>query len=102
MCLQVSKTSNAVLGEEGEDNDLLKMQGGSVSTSLLSKPKFKGYGGAETVHTVEAARECQLEFFRRMPGVCQNCGAHNPAIKKYAPALSASCCNTQPRPTLAI
>ncbi len=84
--LQVSKASNAFLEEEGEGNDLLKMQGGSVSTEkydYYQRPRVRGAPGVETVHTVEAARECQLEFFKRMPAtLCQNCGAHNPAIKK--------------------
>lgn len=75
-----------MLGEEGEENDLLKMQGGSVSTAkddYPQKSRAKASRGAETVHTVEAARDCQLEFFKRMPpSLCQNCGCHNPAIKK--------------------
>lgn len=83
----MSKASNAFLEEEGEDNDLLKMQGGSISTEkydYYQKSRVRAAVSAETVHTVEAARECQLEFFKRMPStVCQNCGAHNPTIKKY-------------------
>ena len=87
----MSKASNAFLEEEGEDNDLVKMQGGSISTDKYDhyeKPRVKGGSGAETVHTVEAAQECQLEFFKRMPSsLCQNCGAHNPTIKKYVPIV---------------
>jgi hypothetical protein len=83
----VSKSSNEILGEEGEENDLLKMQGGSVSVKvedeIQRRPAGERGAGVETVHIVEAARECQLEFFKRMPpSICQNCGAHNPVIKK--------------------
>jgi len=56
------------------------MQGGS--RGVKEGDEERGTAGAETVHTVEAARECQLEFFKRMPADCRNCGAHNPAIKK--------------------
>lgn len=81
---QVAKASNEVLDEEGEE--ALRLQGGSFATDrddFTQRPKHKGSPGAETVHTMEAARECQLEFFKRMPGsVCANCGAHNPTIKK--------------------
>ena len=84
--VQVAKASNAVLEEEGEGNDTLRMQGGSVATDVddfRRRPKKRGAPGAETVHTVEAARDCQLEFFKRMPpSICQNCGAHNPTVKK--------------------
>ena len=86
----MAKASSSILGDEGEGNDLLKMQGGSISVmdedagGPRAKPEPHGRGrGTETVHTVEAARDCALEFFKRMPkGPCQNCGAHSPAVRK--------------------
>ena len=80
--LQVSKTSNDILGEDGDGNDMLKMQGGSFSVKEEYEDERRPGARVETVHTMEAARDCQLEFFKRMPTHCRNCGANNPAIKK--------------------
>ena len=37
-----------------------------------------------SAQTLEAMIDCISEFFKRQPssGKCQNCGCHNPAIKK--------------------
>ena len=82
--MQVSKASNDVLDDEGEE--ALRLQGGSIATDkseFVQRPRSRGSAGVETVHTEEAIRDCQLEFFKRMPATaCQNCGAHNPVIKK--------------------
>ena len=84
------KASNSILGDEGDNNDPLKMQGGSISVmdQDAAGPRVKSgprgrRSGTETVHTMEAARTCALEFFKRMPkGPCQNCGAFSPSVKK--------------------
>ena len=81
----VRKATDNLLDEEGEEK--LKLQGGSFSTEdreQQPRPRRKGgHGGSPaTVHTLEAARDAALELFRRMPANCQNCGAHNPTIKK--------------------
>lgn len=81
----MTKTSNELLGEQDKDVEDLKFQNGSHSTeeSPHRSAKRKRSRTSETVHTIEAARECQLEFFGRIPAACQNCGAYSPAIRKW-------------------
>ena len=96
--MQASRASNKILDEEMMTEDL-KVQGG-YSIDIIAEAVGKGQSknskmsrSAETSHVIEAIRECQMSFFRQIPsGACQNCGAHNPTIKRCVHlTLSALC-----------